>query len=196
MAASSDDRKWYCVRTQPKHEQIAAAHLRRELMLDVFSPKLRIRRATKRGAVWFVEALFPGYIFARFCWMTESQMVRGTRGVSTLVTFGENVPEIAETLVQFLRTQFDTDECHEVPEEIKDGDLITIGGGPFHGLQATVLRVMSPSRRIQVLLEIMGGTKPVEIPMDQVAREDTSGTGLAKRTPFFKQGDSSNRGCP
>src|SRR5256885_9917179 len=42
---------WYCARTQPKHEHIAAANLRKRLGLDVFHPRLRLERATRRGAV-------------------------------------------------------------------------------------------------------------------------------------------------
>lgn len=62
-----DGSAWFCLRSQPKHEKIAATHLLRTIAgIEVFSPRLRIRRQTRRGVVWFVEALFPGYLFARF----------------------------------------------------------------------------------------------------------------------------------
>src|SRR5580692_9057764 len=56
---------WYCARTKPKHEHIAAASLRKNLNLEVFHPRLRIERATKRGVVRISEPLFPCYIFIR-----------------------------------------------------------------------------------------------------------------------------------
>ena len=56
---------WYCARTQPKHEHIAAAGVARKLDLEVFHPRLRIEKATRRGVVRFVEPLFPCYIFVR-----------------------------------------------------------------------------------------------------------------------------------
>ena len=56
---------WYCARTKPKHEQIAAANVRKRLNLEVFHPQLRIERATRRGVVRVIEPLFPGYIFVR-----------------------------------------------------------------------------------------------------------------------------------
>ena len=187
MAESNDGRHWFCVRTQPKHEHIAAAHIRRALALEVFNPKLRIRKPTRRGAVWFSEALFPGYIFVRFAWEAESQAIRGVTGVSTLVTFGLHAPSVPNDVVETLRSQFDENECHEVPETLCHGDVVTIGGGPFHGLQATVLRVMSPARRIQVLLEFMGGDKPVEISMDQIVREDSGPGAVGRFSPLRKE---------
>src|ERR1035437_7163225 len=56
---------WFCVRSQPKHEHIAAAHLKREPGIEVYLPRVRFKRATRRGPVWFTEALFPNYLFAR-----------------------------------------------------------------------------------------------------------------------------------
>ena len=163
---------WHCVRTQPKHEHIAAAHLRRTCGLDVFSPKLRIRKPTRRGAVWFVEALFPGYVFARFNWVEDCQRVKGTNGVSTVVTFGAAPPVIEDRVIESLRAEFDAEEVHEVPQTLEVGQTITIAGGAFHGLQATVLRVMSPPTRVQVLLEMLGGATRAEVPMQNIARED------------------------
>ena len=55
---------WFCVRSHPKHEHIAAAHLR-ERKLEVYLPRIRFQRCTRRGLVWFTEALFPNYFFAR-----------------------------------------------------------------------------------------------------------------------------------
>src|SRR5829696_5862388 len=106
---------WHCVRTQPKHEHIAAAYLRRGCDIDVFSPKLRIQKATRRGAVWFVEALFPGYVFARFDWVSDCHRIRGTNGVSTVVTFGSAPPIIEDQIIESLRAEFDSEEVHVVP---------------------------------------------------------------------------------
>src|ERR1035441_10334880 len=64
---------WYCARTKPKHEHIAAATLRRDLGLEVFNPRLRSERATFRGVIKRVtDPLFPCYIFIR-CAPTSSR---------------------------------------------------------------------------------------------------------------------------
>ena len=50
---------WYVVRTRQKSEHIAAAHLQKYANLDqVFCPRIKFEKATLRGKVWFIEALF------------------------------------------------------------------------------------------------------------------------------------------
>jgi len=39
---------------------------------------------TKRGAVWFVEAMFPGYFFAQFDYITDGGRVEHAPGVRGL----------------------------------------------------------------------------------------------------------------
>ena len=66
---------WFCVKTQPKHEHIAAAGLQRRLNVNCFAPRVRYRKMTRRGAVWFVEAMFPGYLFAEFVYLEQHRRV-------------------------------------------------------------------------------------------------------------------------
>lgn len=172
---------WFCVRTQPKHEHIAAAHLRRALSeIEVFSPRLRIRKSTRRGAVWFVEALFPGYLFAKFEPASTMLAVKSSPGVRTIVTFGIHAPLVPDEVINHLRSQFDENESYEVPDIVREGDEVTIAGGPFHGLNAQVLRVMSAVNRVQVLLEFLGGFTRVEIGIDKLVTPKTPPPKLAK----------------
>src|SRR5271166_6904013 len=57
---------WFCLKAQPKREHIAAACLRQISEVEAFCPRVRFRKRTNRGPVWFVEPMFPGYLFARF----------------------------------------------------------------------------------------------------------------------------------
>ena len=75
---------WFCIRSQPKYEHLAAAHLQREPGFEVYLPRIRFKRATRRGPVWFTEALFPNYLFARFdpaACLRRVCHARGVRGV-------------------------------------------------------------------------------------------------------------------
>ena len=139
-------------------------HLRRMVEgVDVFCPKLRIRRHTRRGIIPFVEALFPGYLFARFHLGQSMALIRATPGVRTIVSFGSWIPQISDSIIHELRSYFDQSEVYEVIEEITPGDEVSIAAGPFTGLSATVLKVQSASQRVQVLLEVLGRSTPVEI---------------------------------
>lgn len=166
---------WYCLRTQPKHEHIAAAHLRRSIEnMDVFNPQFKIRRQTRRGAVWFVEALFPGYLFAWFDPKCSMQAIKRTPGISTVVHFGTITPSIPEEVIADLRTQFSDNNIEEIGDDIRAGDEVKIVDGPFRGQDASVLRIMSASDRVQVLLEVLGRITPVEIDRGQIVMQMSS----------------------
>src|SRR5437868_15317244 len=87
----SSDAFWYCLRAHTKREHLAAIGLRKRFGIVCFSPRLRSRKLTRRGAVWFVEAMFPGYFFAQFDFVTERRRVEHAAGVRGLVQFGERI---------------------------------------------------------------------------------------------------------
>jgi len=171
----TDDAKklgWYCLRSQPKHEHIAAAHLRNMVGdVDVFCPRLRIKRRCRRGAVWFIEALFPCYLFARFNPDTSMQIVKSVPGIKTVLHFGLSTIAIRDEIIENLRADFDQKDLHEVPDMLQPGDEVTITSGPFHGLKASVLRFLPAADRVQLLLELLGRTTPVEVARDDVITE-------------------------
>src|ERR1700757_3743526 len=87
---------WHCLRSQPKHEHIAAAHLRMLKEVTVFCPRIRFKRATRQGLAWVTEAMFPGYLFARFELAEMHRQVRYAHGVSGIVRFADRYPIIQE----------------------------------------------------------------------------------------------------
>ena len=68
----------------------------RPTKLTVFLPRIRFKRATRQGTAWVTEALFPGYLFARFDWRTSLRLVQHSRGVRGVVHFGERWPAIPD----------------------------------------------------------------------------------------------------
>ena len=89
-----EDLAWYCLRTQTKRENLAAAALREMGGIEVLSPRLRYKKATRRGKVWWVEALFPGYILARFSLSEQERAVSYAKGVSRILRFGGSAPTV------------------------------------------------------------------------------------------------------
>jgi transcriptional antiterminator RfaH len=169
---------WYAVRAHPKHEHIAAAHLAREAALEVFLPRISFRRATRHGASWVTEALFPNYIFARFDLCEALRRVRHTRGVSGVVHFGNRWPSIPDPIIQELRSLMGVESVHVIPAEMSPGDRVRIAGGLFHGLEALVTRVMPGQQRIAVLMELLGRQTTVELSTDHVVPDADQRRGL------------------
>ena len=155
---------WYCVRSQPKHEQIAAAHLRQMQEVEAFCPRLRLRKMTRRGPVWFVEALFPSYFFARFDPVRSFKEITYAPGVSCIVRFGDEFAEIPEQVIEELRQHMGEDECRVVDESIREGADVVITEGCFKGLVTVVTQLLPARERVRVLIEFLGQSREVEVP--------------------------------
>ena len=121
----TDDRlAWYCARTKPKHEHIAAANLRKNFEMEVFHPRLRIERATQRGVMRVVEPLFPCYIFVRCVLEENFNDVKHTSGISSLVHFGQKIPAVPDSIVEELRDCFEADDPMTVEDRIMPADEV------------------------------------------------------------------------
>ena len=171
---------WFCLRTQPKHEHIAAAYLRRELEVEVYLPRIRFRRSTQKGPAWFTEALFPNYLFARFDLAACFRRVHHARGVRGIVHFSGSWPTIPERDIDALRKAIPEGEVCVLGAEVAVGDEVEISGGVFHGLRAVVTRVLPARQRVAVLLEFLGRQTSVELPGSAVIPSTISHRGLQR----------------
>lgn len=167
--------EWYCARTKPKNEHIAAANLRRIERLDVFHPRLRSKQTTRSGVVKQVtEPLFPGYIFVR-CNLQESlDKLRHTFGISSLVHFGGRIPVVPEGVIGELMDCFGEDETISFERQPLPGEVVNVTTGAFFGMQAVVLRSWPARRRVQILLDILGRPTPMEVDSSLVTVEGKS----------------------
>jgi transcriptional antiterminator RfaH len=166
--ATIDVAVWFCLRTHPKHEHIAAAALRRQFEIRCFSPRLRFRKATRRGAVWFVEPMFPGYLFAEFVYSSLHRAVEHASGIHGIVHFGDYLATVDPTIVAALQEKAGDEEIVTIDPEITTGQAVHIAEGPFRGLDAVVTRVLPAKQRIKVLLEFLGRSVETEVSMPKV----------------------------
>ena len=171
---------WFCVRTQVKHEHIAAAHLRSAVAVEVYQPRIRFKRATRRGLVWFTEALFPSYLFAHFDLVADLRPVTHAPGVCGVVHFHDRWPIVPDTVVDEMRRAFGAEPVQVIDEELCPGEVVEIAGGVFQGLRAVVIRVMPSQERVAVLLEFLGRQTSVELGAEEVV-----GAGDPRRR-FFR----------
>ena len=169
---------WFCLRSQPKHEHIAAAHLRQVEGVEVFFPRVRFKRATKRGAVWTTEALFPGYLFAQFDWHNLLRSVQHARGVSGVVHFGQRWPTVPAEVVTELRRTIGEKELHVIPADFVPGDAVQIAEGSMRGLRAVVSQVMPGRERVAVLMEFLGRQTMIQVPASALIKEGDQRAGL------------------
>jgi transcriptional antiterminator RfaH len=162
---------WYCLRSQPKHEHIAAAHLRLLEDVQVFCPRIRFKRATRQGLVSVTEAMFPGYLFARFELAQMHRRVQYAHGVSGIVQFADRYPTIEEAAIAQLRSHTDATEVKELSYQLSEGDNVQIIGGAFVGLEAVVTQVLSTRERVKVLMDFLGRKMEAEFQCSSVLRQ-------------------------
>ncbi|MDF7799812.1 transcription termination/antitermination NusG family protein [Pontiellaceae bacterium B1224] len=155
---------WFCVRTKPKKERMAAANIASMHGLHVFCPLIRFRRKTARGPVWFQEAMFPGYIFVRFDMTEMKQAISYAPGVMNIPLFNERYVAIPDSVIESIRNDLNEEESVDAGIPLEVGEETTILDGSMRGLKVTVIKVMPAEDRVGVLLEMLGTLVEAEFP--------------------------------
>jgi transcriptional antiterminator RfaH len=163
-----DNPVWFCLKAEPKREHLAATALRRRFEIECLSPRLRFRKLTQRGPVWFVEAMFPGYLFAKFVYSTQHRAVESSHGVRGIVRFGERLATLPEETVMALQSKAGAEEVVTIDSSLKIGQPVHIIEGPFQGLEVVVTQVLPAKERVRVLLDFLGRSLEMEVPAGKV----------------------------
>ena len=162
--------QWFCLKAQTKREHIAADHVRQLPGTTVFLPRVRFQRKTVRGLAWFTEALFPGYVFARFDFAQQFRQVNYATGIRGIVHFGDRWPTIPDATIAELQLALGTENICTISEPLAVGEEIEVAAGAFRGLKAVVSRVMPARERVLVLLEFLGRQTSVEMAASEALR--------------------------
>jgi transcriptional antiterminator RfaH len=171
---------WYGARTKLKHEHIAAANLCKNSELEVFFPRLRLEKITRRGVVRVVEPLFPCYIFVHCVIEDRINDIQHTSGISNIVHFGSKIPFIPDSIIEELQACFELDDIITVESRLAPGDAVMVADGAFAGMPARVLKNLPAKKRVQILLEILGRRTSVEVGQNSVIQQKNS---LAEMAP-------------
>jgi len=161
---------WFCLRSQPKHEHIAAGHLRQMEGVEVFNPRIRYPRPTRNGKVIVNESMFPNYLFARFDWRMSLARVHYAPGVSGVVHFGDKWPTVPDQAIVEIRSLLGCEGVHVVRDAPAAGDEVVVAGGVFHGLEAIVTQVMPGKERVMLLMHFLGRQTTVEVGLHSIVR--------------------------
>ena len=168
LLALANDPVWFCLRAEPKREHLAALALGRQFGIHCFSPRLRFRKLTQRGPVWFVEAMFPGYLFAKFVYSTQRRAVESSHGIRGILRFGDRLAILQEEIVAALQSKAGSEEVLTIDSSLKIGQPVHIVEGPFQGLEVVVTQLLPANERIRVLLEFLGRSLEMEVPAGKV----------------------------
>jgi transcription elongation factor/antiterminator RfaH len=147
--------RWFLVHTRPNSERKAELNLKAQ-GLKTFLPQIEktIRHARRLATVrrpLFARYLFVSLDIGRERWSS----INSTVGVSRLVAQeGRPVP-VPFGIVETLRAHSDAG-LTRLDHSLVQGQRVRILSGPLADFTATVMR-LDARRRVDVLLEIMGG---------------------------------------
>jgi transcriptional antiterminator RfaH len=185
LTFNSDTTAWFCLRTHPKHEHIAAAQLRHEPDVEVFLPRIRFRRSTRLGPSWVTEALFKDYLFARFNLSAAFRRVKHSRSVKDIVHFGDRWPTVPDMIITQLQEAMGGEDLRLIEDPLQPGDNVEIVSGAMAGLVAVVTRVMPSKQRVALLLDFLGRQTAVEMDRDDLTFEGRK-IGQHVRVPLWQ----------
>jgi len=163
--------QWYVLRSKPNKELA----LWRELSArgwECFYPQLRVQPVNPRSRK--VRAYFPGYLFLH----TDIEQV-GISAVqwvpfsSGFVSFDGWPAMVPDSLVQAIRRHVEEINAAggEQFVDLKQGETVTIQGGPFDGYEAIFDTRVAGTERVRVLLKLLRVRQvKVELPDGQIQR--------------------------
>lgn len=162
LASETAPERWYAAQTIRGREHFAKSNLERQgvrTYLPLFSRPVA-RRGTTVGQI---SAFFPGYVFIAMPAVSSLwRSVRGTYGVSRVISFGDAPAPTPVGFVELLLARTAPDGVLGFADDIRPGDPIRVVGGAFDRVYG-VLCSVEPSQRVVVLLNLMGRQVPVSL---------------------------------
>ncbi|MFO8027502.1 MAG: transcription termination/antitermination NusG family protein [Opitutales bacterium] len=155
ITAPSSLRLWHCLRTQTKREHIAASILSNAENVEVFCPRISQIKKTRSGKKRFVDAMFPGYIFAKFNYTEDCRLVMHSQGVTRIVEHGGRrvVPEDA---INDLKATVPEGVVVAPDPSLENGAEVEFVSGSLKGLNGKVLARLPSGQRVHLLLDFLG----------------------------------------
>lgn len=159
---------WYLVFSKPRQEKVAAQHLCRQ-GFEVYLPLYKKLKRTAQGVQSVFEPMFPRYLFTKPGQTSQStSSIRSTRGVSTLVKFGLEpavVPDALIESIQCIESERNEADLQEI-SKLQVGQRVRLEHVALSDMEGLVQTVSS--KRVQVLLEILGRPVQVQLELHQV----------------------------
>jgi transcriptional antiterminator RfaH len=154
---------WYVIQTKPSNEFRAQENLNRQ-GYEVYLPLIERERFFRGTFVIRKEPLFSRYLFVELNSNNQNfAAIRSTRGVSRMVSFGQNPSTVSDELVQNMKA------IQYIPREklFASGDKVKIFAGPLRGLEG-VYQSSSGEESGIILLELLSKSQKVVIQHQQI----------------------------
>ena len=146
--------RWYLLSTKSRSERIVYDNLLNQGH-DTFLPTLA---HTNESA-----PVFPGYIFVKPRPGSSYVSIKSTRGVKQFIKFGDQFPNVAESLIEYLRTRiehFETLAMHQ--KKYQKGQIVYVENGPFKNFEA-IFDTYDKDKNVFILLKFLESTQRIKL---------------------------------
>jgi len=158
---------WYLIQCKPRQDERAEENLLRQ-GYTCYRPQHTRERLLRGQRQLVEESLFPGYLFIRLSTLDNWAPLRSTRGVSRVVSFGNQPLAVSTELVERLQQR-----CSAVPAEqfLASGDKVRINHGAFAELEAIFLS-MDGNERVILLMNILHREQKIRVPLASIRKAE------------------------
>ncbi len=159
-------KKWLVAQIKPNSNDTAFRNLERQ-GFQTFMPKIKATTIKENKFINKEVFVFPGYAFIGVDLQNSYwTKINSTYGVSKLLSFNNRPSEVPLDLIVELKKRFQDNINPIINVKLKRGDIIKFNTGPFADL-VTKIESVNSKKRINVLLEIMGGVRKLEIDLEE-----------------------------
>jgi transcriptional antiterminator RfaH len=144
--------RWYVIKTQPKQEVRAECNLK-VWGINTFLPKTKEPYINPFSGLssHVIRPLFPRYLFAQFEVSHSLRRVCFTRGVQTVVNFG-NGPASVDDEIQLIQSRVREDGLVKLDNELNEGDRVMIDNGRLRNIEGVFQYDIKGTERVAILL--------------------------------------------
>lgn len=159
---------WFLAYTRPRLETVALQNLQQQ-GFDAYLPFYKRLKNSSAGMQAIFEPMFPRYVFFKTSLQAQSiAPVRSTRGVAQVVSFGHEIATLGSHTLEAIRHLEQERNAADVADlsTLRPGHLVRFCNPALSGLKGLVKSVSS--RRVTVLLELMGRQQMVSVDHQQL----------------------------
>ena len=158
----SNSKSWIVARNKPNQDKIALINLERQ-NFEFFQPKFKTMSRIRNNFKEIIKPVFPGYIFIAINLEERNwHKINNTRGISSILLFGNEIPLIHYKLIEELKHRISLDNILEPANPFEVGMNTEITIGPFAQLIGKIDEI-DTDQRIWILLDILGTQPRVSI---------------------------------
>jgi transcriptional antiterminator RfaH len=158
--------QWYTLYTKPGAEyQVVKTLAQRQI--HTYLPEIKLLKTQVH------KPFFPCYLFARVdLRLIGVSVLQWTPGLRRVVAFGDQPTPLPDKVVGLIQHKLSELEAAGdwSAHAFKPGDTVLITSGPFQDMLAIFAGPTTPTRRVQVLLNILGHASRVQVEVSDLAK--------------------------